>query len=100
MSMWIIFLISFKPDLKLQVSKLHLIHVNLRNKNNCMKALFIESNDSSNIKLLFELARKLNVKAHILSDEEKEDIALAKAILQEESGKYLTEEEIRKSLNE
>jgi len=65
-----------------------------------MKAIFIESDDSSNIKLLFELARKLNVKTHILSAEEKEDFALAKAILQEESGEYLTEEEIRKKLNE
>lgn len=65
-----------------------------------MKAIFIESDDSSNIKLLLDLAKKLNMKTRILSAEEKEDIALAKAILEEESGEYLTEDKIRKSLNE
>lgn len=65
-----------------------------------MKAIFIESDDSSNIKLLLELAKKLNLKTLILSAEEKEDIAVAKAILEEESGEYMTEEDIRKTLNE
>lgn len=65
-----------------------------------MKAIFIESDDSSNIKLLLELAKKLNLRTHILSAEEKEDIALAKAILEEETGEYLTEQEILKKLNE
>lgn len=72
----------------------------MRNKNNCMKAIFIESDDSSNIKLLLELDKKLNLRTHILSAEEKEDIALAKAILEEETGEYLTEQEILKKLNE
>ena len=62
-----------------------------------MKAIFIESDDSSNIKLLLELTKKLNLRTHILGSEEKEDIALAKAILEEESGEYMTEDDIRKS---
>lgn len=65
-----------------------------------MKAIFIESDEPSNIKLLIELAKKLNVKIRVLSAEEKEDIALARAILEEESGEYLTEDEILKNLNE
>jgi hypothetical protein len=49
---------------------------------------------------LIELAKKLKIRAKILSSEEKEDIALANAILQEESGEYLTEEELKNKLAE
>jgi hypothetical protein len=59
-----------------------------------MKAIVLESKNSSDIRLLVELAKKLNIRAKILSSEEKEDIALANAMLQEESGEYLTEEEL------
>jgi hypothetical protein len=65
-----------------------------------MKAIILESDNSSNIRLLVELAKKLNIRAKILSSEEKEDIALANAILQEESGEYLTEEELINKLAE
>lgn len=65
-----------------------------------MKAIILESNNSSDIKLLVELAKKLNIRTKILSSEEKEDIALANAMLQEESGKYLTEEELLNKLAE
>jgi hypothetical protein len=65
-----------------------------------MKAIILESNNSSDIKLLVELAKKLNISTKILSSEEKEDIALANAMLQEESGKYLTEEELLNKLAE
>jgi len=65
-----------------------------------MKAIILESNNSSDIRLLIELAKKLKIRAKILSSEEKEDIALANAILQEESGEYLTEEELKNKLAE
>jgi hypothetical protein len=65
-----------------------------------MKAIILESDNSSDIRLLVELAKKLNIRAKILSSEEKEDIALANAILQEESGEYLTEEELINKLAE
>lgn len=63
-----------------------------------MKAIILESDNSSDIRLLIELAKKLNIRAKILSSEEKEDIALANAILQEESGEYLTEAELLNKL--
>lgn len=65
-----------------------------------MKAIILESDNSSDIRLLIELAKKLNIRAKILSSEEKEDIALVNAILQEESGEYLTEEELLNKLAE
>jgi hypothetical protein len=65
-----------------------------------MKAIILEGNNSSDIRLLVELAKKLNIRAKILSSEDKEDIALANAILQEESGEYLTEEELINKLEE
>jgi hypothetical protein len=65
-----------------------------------MKAIILESKNSSDIRLLVELAKKLNIRAKILSSEEKEDVALANAILQEESGEYLTEEELINKLAE
>ncbi|WP_372950700.1 hypothetical protein [Mariniphaga sp.] len=65
-----------------------------------MKAIILESKNSSDIRLLVELAKKLNIRAKILSSEEKEDIALANAMLQEESGEYLTEEELINKLTE
>lgn len=65
-----------------------------------MKAIILESDNSSDIRLLVELAKKFNILAKILSSEEKEDIALANAILQEESGEYLTEKELLNKLTE
>jgi len=65
-----------------------------------MKAIILESENSSDIRLLIELAKKLKIRAKILSSEEKEDIALTNAILQEESGEYLTEEELINKLTE
>lgn len=65
-----------------------------------MKAIILESENSSDIRLLVELAKKLNIRAKILSSEEKEDIALANAMLQEESGEYLTEGELINKLTE
>lgn len=61
-----------------------------------MKAIILESDNPSDIRLLMELAKKLKIRAKILSSEEKGDIALANAMLQEESGEYLTEEELMK----
>ena len=65
-----------------------------------MKAIIVESRDSSNLKLLLELARKLNIKTQILSIEEQEDFAMANAILKEESGEYISNEELQKRLSE
>ncbi len=65
-----------------------------------MKAIILESDNTSDIRLLVELAKKLNIRAKILSSEEKEDIALANVMLQKESGEYLTEEELITKLAE
>ncbi len=54
-----------------------------------MKAIILGSDNSADIRLLVELAKKLNIRAKILSSEEKEDNALANAMLHEESGEYL-----------
>jgi hypothetical protein len=59
-----------------------------------MKAIFIETDDSSNLRLLLKLANKLKVKTKILKNEELEDIALANALIQGEKGEYLTDIEL------
>jgi hypothetical protein len=64
-----------------------------------MKTIILEGNDISNLKLILELAHKLNLKAQIINSEEKEDLALGKAILEEETGEYLTKEDLFKELS-
>lgn len=64
-----------------------------------MKTIILEGNDLSNMKLIVELAQKLNFKAHILNVEEREDVALGNAMVQEETGEYITSDELLKELS-
>jgi hypothetical protein len=63
-----------------------------------MKTLIIEGSDISNLKLIIELAQKLNFKTHILNSEEREDLALGTAMVQEETGEYITSDDLLKEL--
>ncbi|KAF0237207.1 MAG: hypothetical protein FD181_2131 [Prolixibacteraceae bacterium] len=63
-------------------------------KTNKMKTIIIEGSDISNIKLIVELAQKLNFKAHILNSEEREDFALGNAMAQEETGEYINSDDL------
>jgi len=63
-----------------------------------MKTLIIEGSDISNLKLIIELAQKLNFKTHVLNSEEREDLALGNAMVQEETGEYITSDDLLKEL--
>jgi len=63
-----------------------------------MKTIILEGSDLSNMKLIVELAQKLNLKAQIINSEEREDLALGNAMVQEETGEYITSEDLLKEL--
>jgi hypothetical protein len=63
-----------------------------------MKTIIIEGSDISNLKLIIELAQKLNFKTHVLNSEEREDLALGNAMVQEETGEYITSDDLLKEL--
>ena len=60
------------------------------------ESFLIEVKDSSDIKLLLELAHKLNIKTQILSIQDKEDMALEKGIVEEERGENVRSDELLK----
>lgn len=64
-----------------------------------MKTIIIEGGDLSNMKLIVELAQKLNFKTHILNLEEREDFALGNAMVQEETGEYITSVDLLNELS-
>jgi hypothetical protein len=64
-----------------------------------MKTIILEGSDLSNMKLIVELAQKLNFKAHILNLEVREDLALGNAMVQEETGEYITSDDLLKELS-
>lgn len=64
-----------------------------------MKTILLEGNDLTNMKLIVELARKLNVKTHILDSEAREDLALGNAMVQEETGEYINSDDLLKELS-
>lgn len=54
---------------------------------------------SQNDKILFStLAHRLNLKSRILSEEDKEDYGLLKAMLEAKTGEYVEREAISKAL--
>ena len=63
-----------------------------------MKTILLEGDDVTVMKLIIELAQKLKLKVRILNAEEKEDFALANAMVKEETGEYLSQEELLKEL--
>jgi len=64
-----------------------------------MKTIILEGSDISNMKLIVELAQKLNLKAQIINSEEREDLALGNAMVQEETSEYITAEDLLKELS-
>ena len=64
-----------------------------------MKTIILEGSDLSNMKLIVELAQKLNLKAQIINSEEREDLAPGNAMVQEETGEYITSEDLLKELS-
>ena len=64
-----------------------------------MDSILIEPKRKEDLKLLNDLAKKLGYKSAIISDEEKEDLGLLKAIKKFHKKDYVSEEEVMKSLN-
>ena len=54
-----------------------------------MKTLLINIDDHSSMKLFIELAKKLHFKTHLLSEQQKEDVALLNLMNERSSEKSL-----------
>ncbi len=65
-----------------------------------MKTLIITSDNDNELKVLQYLAEKMGMAAEVLPEEDKEDIGLLKAMLEERKEDYVSEEEILKALRE
>jgi hypothetical protein len=57
-----------------------------------MQTLVLNGESASDIKLIAEIAKKMGLKAKILSEEEKEDIGLLNAIKKGRTKKYVETE--------
>lgn len=65
-----------------------------------MESLVISSADHKELELLKQLAEKMGLKAHLLSEEEKEDLGLLNAMLESKKEDYVDEDEVLKALRE
>jgi hypothetical protein len=63
-----------------------------------MKTLIITPKDEKDFSFLSELLKKLGFETHVVYDEDKEDMGLLKAMLEEKKDEYVTEQEVMKSL--
>lgn len=63
-----------------------------------MQTALLTGDSKTNINLLIELARKLGIKATLLSEEDIEDIGLAKAMKEGRTGKFVNTETFLKRL--
>lgn len=63
-----------------------------------MQTLVLKSDSASNIKLIAEIAKKMGIKAKILTDEEKENIGMLNAIMKGKTGQYIDNEDFVKML--
>lgn len=63
-----------------------------------MTSAIITSESNKDLKLLLELAKKLNLKTKILSEEEQEDFGLAEAIKSGRTNQFVDTEEFLKNL--
>ncbi len=57
-----------------------------------MQTLVLNGDSASDIKLIAEIAKKMGLKAKILSEEEKEDIGMLNAIKKGRTKKYVDSE--------
>lgn len=63
-----------------------------------MQTLVLKSDSASNIKLIAEIAKKMGIKAKILTEEEKEDIDMLNAIMKGKTSQYVNNEDFVKRL--
>ncbi|MDQ3683531.1 MAG: hypothetical protein M3352_10755 [Bacteroidota bacterium] len=63
-----------------------------------MKTLVVTSDNDNELKVLRYLAKKMGMEAEVLSEDEKEDIGLLKAMLKGKKNDYVSENEILKVL--
>ncbi len=63
-----------------------------------MKTLVVTSDDDNELKVLKYLAEKMGMEAEMLSEEEKEDMGLLKAMLEGKQNDYVSEKEVLKAL--
>jgi hypothetical protein len=63
-----------------------------------MDSLVITPKTESEFKFISDLLKKIRIKARILSDEEKEDIGLLKAMKEADRSKKVSEEQVMKKL--
>jgi len=67
-------------------------------KDDSLKNLLLTSEKETELQLLKSLAERLGIKAYMISDEEREDIGLYKAMLEGKKEDYVKEELILKEL--
>jgi len=63
-----------------------------------MQTLVLSSDSAVNIRLIAEVAKKMGIKAKILTDEENEDIGMLNAIMKGRTGEYVDKEDFIKKL--
>jgi hypothetical protein len=63
-----------------------------------MKTLVVTSDDDNELKVLKYLAEKMGMEAEMLSEEEKEDMGLLKAMMEGKQNDYVSEKEVLKAL--
>lgn len=63
-----------------------------------METLILKSDSAINIKLIAEIAKKMGIKAKILTEQEKEDMGLLNAIKKGKTGQYVNNEDFIKKL--
>lgn len=64
-----------------------------------MEAIVLKGKSKENLKLIIELAKKLGVEVSILSEKASEEIALASAINEGKTGKFVDPSSFMNSLN-
>jgi hypothetical protein len=63
-----------------------------------MKTLLVTPKDDNDFEFLTSLLKRLGYGTKILYNDNKEDMALLKAMLEEKKGEYVSENEIAKAL--
>ena len=64
-----------------------------------MDTLLVKPSSQAELKLLRQLLKKMNIPAELLSEEGLENQLLLKAMDQERSGTFVSEEEVMKALS-
>jgi len=63
-----------------------------------MEAVLLNSDSRSDMKLLLDLAKKIGIRARVITESEIEDIGLANAIKQGRTNEYIDNEAFLKKL--